>query len=193
MGLKTLMNPTAPTTFGDRWGVGQLMTQAAWGIGDNQPYIYGGWVVPVQRDHWAPLTGQGYQQRLADPGSLTRQKDVAPWKRKPPFAMESDGLPMGKTFAKLQDIYDRGRIEPDPMKRMQALWDIFRIHIDEGPFMYGIVANAPVAVLAHPDLRNVPSGANLTLGGWTSPWILPAPATYDPETFSWDNPDQHTT
>ncbi|HEY8789931.1 MAG TPA: hypothetical protein VIM10_12480 [Actinopolymorphaceae bacterium] len=187
------MNPTAPTTFGDRWGRGQLMAYASWGIGDNQPYIYGGWVVPVANSWWAPLTGQGYALRIADPGAAAKQKDISPWKRQPPFATVDDGFPLGKTVAKLQDIYDAGRIEPDAMKRVKALWDIFKIHIDDGPFMIGIVANTPAIVLLHSDLRNVPTSDNLALGGWTDPWFLPSPAVYDPEAYFWDNPDQHTT
>ena len=193
VGLKTNMNPTAPTTFGDRWGQGKLMTQAAWGIGDNQPYIYAGWVVPVANSWWAPLTGQGYALRIADPTAAEKQKDISPWKRQPPFATVEDGFPLGKTWAKLQDIYDAGRVEPDAMKRTQALWEIFKVHIDQGPFMLGISANWPATVLQHGDLRNIPTRDNLALGGWTDPWFLPSPAVYDPEVFYWDNPDQHTT
>ena len=59
VGLKVNINPTAPTTFGDQWGRGQLMTTTAWEIGDNSPYIYAGWVVPVANSWWAPLTGPG--------------------------------------------------------------------------------------------------------------------------------------
>ncbi|HEY8789937.1 MAG TPA: ABC transporter substrate-binding protein [Actinopolymorphaceae bacterium] len=193
VGLKTEINPTAPTTFGARWGQGLLMTTTAWEIGDNSPYIYAGWVVPVANSWWAPLTGQGYVQRIAAPGSLTKQKSISPWKRQPPFLMESDGMPLAKTFAKLQNIYDAGRIEPDAMKRIKALWDIFKIHIDEGPFMYGIVANWPGTVLLHNDLRNIPTRENLALGGWTNPWFFPSPAVYDPEAYYWDNPEKHTT
>ena len=169
------------------------MTTTAWEIGDNSPYIYAGWVVPVANSWWAPLTGQGYVQRIAAPGSLTKQKSISPWKRQPPFLMESDGMPLAKTFAKLQNIYDAGRIEPDAMKRIKALWDIFKIHIDEGPFMYGIVANWPGTVLLHNDLRNIPTRENLALGGWTNPWFFPSPAVYDPEAYYWDNPEKHTT
>jgi hypothetical protein len=38
--------------------------------------------------------------------------------------------------------------------------------------------HAPVAVLA--------------LGGFVSPWIHPTPAIYDPETYYWENPEEHT-
>jgi peptide/nickel transport system substrate-binding protein len=193
VGLKTNMNPTAPATFADRWGRGQLMAYASWGIGDNQPYIYAGWVVPVANSWWAPLTGQGYALRIADPTAAAKQKDISPWKRQPPFATVDDGFPLGKTWAKLQDIYDAGRIEPDAMKRTQALWEIFKVHVDEGPFMLGISANWPATVLQHADLRNIPTRENLELGGWTDPWFLPSPAVYDPETYFWDNPEKHTT
>ena len=32
---------------------------------------------------------------------------------------------------------------------------------------------------------------DLALGGFVNPWIHPTPAVYDPETWFWDNPDQH--
>ncbi len=192
VGIKTMMNPLAPTTFSDKWGQGQLTTTADWGIGDCSPYIYAGWIVPVANSWWAPLTGQGYALRLADPGAAVKQKATSPWKRTPPFATVDDGFPLGKTWAKVQDIYDAGRVEPDELKRTKALWDIYKVHIDEGPFMYGIVANFPATVLQHGDLRNIPTRDNLALGGWTDPWFLPSPAVYDPETYYWDNPGQHT-
>ena len=37
----------------------------------------------------------------------------------------------------------------------------------------------------------MPTRDNLALNGMTNPWGHPNPAVYDPETFFWDNPDEH--
>lgn len=193
VGIDVKINPTAPTTYGDRWGRGLLFSNAAWEVGDCQPLLYAGWVVPVQKDHWAPLHGQAYSMKLSDPKALTDKDQLSksPWKRNPPFAVESDNLPLGKTFGKLQELLDAARIETDATKQMSLLWDIYKLHISDGPFFYGLVNNYPRPVVQHPDVRNIPRRENLALGGWTNPWFLPAPATYDPETYYWDNPDEH--
>jgi len=194
VGLKTQLNPVPPTAFGDEWGRGALMTFNADEVGDNSPLVYPNWIVPVQNNYWAPLTGQGYTMRIFDPKGMRKQvAEISdPYKRKPPFMVESDGWPLAKTFAKLQDIFDQARVEPDAAKRMQLIWKIIRIHVDEGPFFYGVVANYPAIAIRHPDLHNIPAHENLALGGWTNPWIIPTPAVYDPELAFWSNPDEHT-
>jgi peptide/nickel transport system substrate-binding protein len=68
---------------------------------------------------------------------------------------------------------------------------MIKIHIEHGPFFMGTVANTPRVVLAKKDLRNVPRRENLAQGGFANPWIHPTPAVYDPETFYWENPEQH--
>ncbi len=137
------INPTAPTTFGDQWGQGKLMTTTAWEIGDNSPYIYAGWVVPVANSWWAPLTGQGYALRLADPSRCDQTEGHQPVEAAAAVHAGVRRHAAGQDVRQLQNTYDAGRLEPDPMKRTQALWEIFKVHIDEGPFMYGIVANWP--------------------------------------------------
>jgi len=193
VGIAVRILPSAPTTFGDRWGRGDMFAHAAWEVGDCQPLLYAGWVVPVAPDHWAPLHGTAYSMKLSAPDTLTSksQLDKPPWKRNPPFAVAADDLPLSPVFTKLQGLLDQARVETDTTKQMSLLWDIYKVHIDEGPFFYGIVNNYPRPVVQHPDLRNNPRRENLALGGWTNPWFLPAPATYDPETFYWDNPDSH--
>jgi peptide/nickel transport system substrate-binding protein len=41
------------------------------------------------------------------------------------------------------------------------------------------------------DLKNVPMREDLALGGFTDPWIHPTPAVYDPESWYFENPDDH--
>lgn len=188
VGISTQMNPISPDAFGDRWGRGQGMTRADWEIGDCSPMIYAGWVVPVQNAHWAPLHGEAWTLQISDPKTLKEQKDLSPWKRNPPWVMPDEGSPIDR----LWKLYNKARVEPDQMKRIHLFWQIYKIHVDDGPFMTGMVANYPAPVLVGEDLRNVPKGDNLALGGWTNPWFIPSPAVYDPETYYWKNPEAHS-
>ena len=75
---------------------------------------------------------------------------------------------------KLQDIVDTALVGLDETKQLhRELWKIYKVHIDEGPFLIGVVANYPQAIVQHPDLRNIPRRENLALGGCTNPWQLP--------------------
>jgi peptide/nickel transport system substrate-binding protein len=186
VGVATKLTPVPPEAFGEVWGRGELMTTTAWEVGDCSPLIYPGWVVPVETGHWAPLHGQAFIQQTADPKKMKQQEKVSPWKRTPPWILPDKGDPIDR----LWELYAQARVEPDQMKRIALLWEIEKIHIDEGPFFYGVVANYPRIVLVRDGLKNVPTRENLALGGWVNPWILPSPAVYDPETYFWENPDE---
>ncbi|GAA5030695.1 ABC transporter substrate-binding protein [Actinopolymorpha pittospori] len=188
VGITAKINPVPPEGFGDRWGRGELMTTTAWEVGDNSPLVYPGWVIPVETAHWAPLHGQAYQLQTGDPNKLKQQLNVSPWKRTPPWVLPEKDDPIDQ----LWKLYAQARVEPDNMKRIELMWQVQKIHIDHGPFFYGIVADYPRIVLVRDGLKNVPRRENLALGGWVNPWILPSPAVYDPETYFWDNPDEHT-
>jgi peptide/nickel transport system substrate-binding protein len=69
---------------------------------------------------------------------------------------------------------------------------MIKIHVDQGPFFMGTVANYPRIVVNKTDLKNVPKREDLGLGGFGNPWIHPTPAVYDIETFYWADPTQHT-
>jgi peptide/nickel transport system substrate-binding protein len=118
---------------------------------------------------------------------LKEQADTDPWKRTPPWILPEDGDPIDR----LWKLYAQAPVEPDRMKRIALMWEIQKVHIDDGPFFYGQVANYPRIVLVRDGLKNVPTRENLALGGWVNPWILPSPAVYDPETYFWDKPDEH--
>jgi peptide/nickel transport system substrate-binding protein len=68
---------------------------------------------------------------------------------------------------------------------------MIRIHVQDGPFVTGTVANTPYPVLVRKGLMNVPKRDDLTLGGMVGPWIHPTPAVYDPESWYWDDPAAH--
>lgn len=189
IGIKAQPSPVPPEAWTDTWARGELMTTTAWEVGDNHPLIYPGWVIPVEPGHWAPLHGQAYQLQTEDPQQLEEEADVSPWDRQPPWMLpENDDDPV----ARLWDLYARARVEHDEMTRIGLLWDIVKIHIEEGPFFIGSVADYPAIVLVRDGLSNVPNRENLALGGWVNPWILPSPAVYDPETYFWDNPEEHS-
>jgi len=138
------------------------------------------------------VTTPGQYPYVAGMTAETAEKDVDPYKRTPP-RMEPD--PNGP-IAKLWAIYDKSKVEPDQMKRTQMVWDMIKIHISDGPFFSGTVANPPQVELIRQGLMNVPTRNDLGpqngyQNGFTNPWIIPSPAVYDPETYFWDNPDQH--
>ncbi|QGN32765.1 ABC transporter substrate-binding protein [Microlunatus sp. Gsoil 973] len=187
VGIEMQMNPIAPQTYDDQWKSGKLMSHSNWEVGDGPNHLlYPQWLVPLEYTRWAPLEGQWYQQI----GTSTNAKEtnVDPWKRHPP-RMEPD---KNGPIQKMWDIYNQTKVEPDEMKRTQMVWDLIKIHVSDGPFFQGTVANYPQAMYVKKDLRNVPKRENLAQGGMVNPWIHPTPAVYDPETYYWENPDQHS-
>ncbi|MET9018442.1 ABC transporter substrate-binding protein [Actinopolymorpha sp. NPDC004070] len=187
IGIDTELNPVPPTTFGERWEAGRLMSYTTWEVSDT-PLIYPAPVVPVPPAHWAPLHAQGFALQTADPGKLKAQAHEDPWKRQPPWLLAEPDTPIDR----LWKLYRKGRVETDRMKQIRLLWEIYKVHIEEGPFLMGCVADAPQVTVVHKDLRNVPARESLAAGGWVNAWTHPTPAVYDPEAFYWTNPDQHT-
>ena len=186
IGITTAQNPVPPDAFGDQWDAGALATQTAWEVGNGPDHLaQAAWLVPIEPTRWAPLEGQFFNVRGTP--AETAQRDVDPFERTPP-RMEPD--PDGP-IAAMWKLYDQSKLEPDEIKRRQLAWELVKIHIKDGPFFMGTVANTPQLVLVHKDLRNVPRKENLALGGFVNPWQHPTPAVYDPETYFWANPDDH--
>ncbi|GAA2758913.1 ABC transporter substrate-binding protein [Actinopolymorpha rutila] len=187
IGLTVTLNPIPPDAFGDEWASGSLDSQAAWEVGNGPDHFaQPAWLLPIEPTRWAPLEGQYFALRGTP--QEHQQQNVDPFKRTPP-RMEPD--PKGP-IAKMWKLYDQSKLEPDAVKRRQLAWEIDKIHVTDGPFFMGTVANTPQLVLAHKDLRNVPRKENLALGGFVNPWQHPSPAVYDPEAYFWANPDQHS-
>jgi peptide/nickel transport system substrate-binding protein len=187
IGLHMVRNPISPQTYGDLWAAGQLMVHTNWEV-SNDPscLIYPQWLVPIENARWAPLEGQLYA--LRGTAAEHEQQNVDPWKRNPPRLEPEAGGPI----AALWDLYDRSKVEPDEQKRTELVWEMIKIHIDQGPFFMGTVAGYPQVVVTKTDLKNVPGRENLAQGGFTNTWGLPTPAVYDPEVFYWQNPAEHT-
>ncbi|QDP96694.1 ABC transporter substrate-binding protein [Microlunatus elymi] len=186
VGVIMSMNPIPPQTYDDQWKSGKLMAHSNWEVGDGPNHlVYPQWLVPLEYTRWAPLEGQWYQQI----GTSTNEKELSlsPWKRHPPRMKPDPNGPIQKMW----DIYNQTKVEPDEMKRHQLVWDLIKIHVSDGPFFQGTVANYPQVEIAKTDLKNVPRKDNLAQGGFVNPWIVPSPAVYDPECWYWENPDSH--
>ncbi|MGI8870651.1 MAG: hypothetical protein ACR2F6_17845 [Mycobacteriales bacterium] len=82
-------------------------------------------------------------------------------------------------------------MEPDLIKRNQLVFEIIKIHMDEGPFFQGTAADVPRTVAVRENLMNVPVREALAQGGFVNPWIHPVPVLYDPETWYWKDPASH--
>ncbi len=189
VGVKAVPNPVNALSWQTKWYGAQLTSTTAWEVGDNQPLIYPGWVIPVAPDHWAPLEGQWWVMN----GTSTKDPElhVDPWKRHPPRMgpPDKDFFPIAK---RLWELYNKARLETNELKRYQYIWQVFKVHMEQGPFFLGVVENWPRAELVKNGLKNVPTRDQLPLHAWVNTWIYPVPAAYDPETWYWDNPEQHT-
>ena len=191
IGIDAKLNPVTPTAWDDLWAAGKTMTNANWGVGDGPNcLVYPQWLVPIEETRWAPLEGKFYAVR-GTPAENAEQ-NVDPYKRKPPRMAPDKGGPVEKIW----QLYDQTKTEPDQLKRTKLVWDIMKIHISDGPFFSGTVANTPSIILVKDGLKNVPTRDDLGPKnnyqyGFTGPWIIPSPAVYDPEAYYWENPDEH--
>ncbi len=192
IGINAKLNPVTTSAFGEQWAAGKVMTTTAWEVGDGPNHlVYPQWLVPIENTRWAPLQGQFYTMiGTADETKGINEQD--PWKSTPPRIKPDPNGPI----AKIWSLYNQTKTEPDETKRTQAVWDMIKLHVSDGPFFSGTIANYPQLVLVKNGLKNVPSRDDLGPKngyqyGFVNPWIIPSPAVYDPETYYWDNPDQH--
>ncbi len=190
IGIKATLTPVPPQGRREDWFAGKLMSNADWGIGDGPNHlVYPQWLVPIEPERWAPLHGQGYQ--LRGTASEKEELDKDPWQRAPARIVPTD-KDFDPTIAKLHEIYDKTKVEPDFLKRTQMVWEMIKIHVENGPFVQGSVANFDRVFITKKGLMNVPRKEDLALGGFTDPWIHPTPAVYDPEAWYWDDPAKHS-
>jgi peptide/nickel transport system substrate-binding protein len=195
IGIDAQLNPHPPQGWDNDWLSGKIMSTTAWEVGDGPNHlVYPQWLVPIEESRWAPLEGQFYNLRgtpkVSDKLEELAEKDKNPWERTPPRLEPDKGGPIEQIWS----IYDKTKVEPDAMKRNQLVWDMIKIHVDQGPFFMGTVANYPRIILVKQGLMNVPTHDDLAkwgLGGFVNPWIHPTPAVYDPEAWFYDNPDAH--
>ena len=98
----------------------------------------------------------------------------------------------GSPIDRMGELYDQAKSETDSLARKRLVWEMFAIHVGEGPFFMGSAANTPVVVLVCKGLMNVPRREQLRLNGSCNPWTHPTPAVYDPETYHSDDPQAHS-
>ncbi|MGB9752337.1 ABC transporter substrate-binding protein [Roseiflexus castenholzii] len=193
IGIDAVLTPIPGEGADEKWRAGELPMKTTWEVGDGPNHlVFPSWLVADETERWAPLHGRGYT--LRGTASEKEELDKNPWDRNPPRINrgEPDYMP---AIGKLHELFDKSKVEPDAMKRHQLVWDMIKVHIEEGPFFTGTIANPPRIILVKKGLMNVPTRDDLLkegLGGFVNPWIIPSPATYDPETWYWDNPEAHT-
>lgn len=183
IGLNIIINQVTPTAYGDQWHAGKLSIHTNWEVGDGPDHLlYPSWVVPNEPDRWAPLTGRV----LMDSGTPleTTETDKSPWDRTPPRMNKNDKEYKGTPIEKIHGIYAKAIIETDEVKRASLVYQMWNIHMSDGPFFIGTVANYPRIIIASKKLKNVPAKEDLKLGGFVNPWIIPYPAVVNPETWS---------
>lgn len=188
IGINAKLNPIEPTVYSkDPWFSGKQMMQTAWEVGDGPAaLVYPQWLVPLENSRWAPMYGQ-FEDLAGTPLAEKGLNPTDPYKSKPPRQDPKDDPPI----AQLEDLYNKAKVETDIQQRTKYVWDIIKVHITDGPFFCGTVANYPRIVLYREGLKNVPTHDDLHLHGFVNPWVHPTPAVYDPEAYFWDNPDQH--
>ncbi len=189
-GLKVVLNSMAPEDFDTMWLAGQGNFRYPWGVGDGPNHLlYPSWLVPNEPARWSPLSGNRLQ--FVGHAKEDTELEKSPWDRDPPRFASTERDLIGEPVWKLQEIYQAAIVEPDEIKRHHMVWDMIRIHIDDGPFFIGTVANEPLPIIISNDLINVPAREELALNGFICPWIIPSPAITNPETYAFINPDEH--
>ncbi|HMO58068.1 MAG TPA: ABC transporter substrate-binding protein, partial [Roseiflexaceae bacterium] len=192
IGIDAVLTPVPAEGYGEQWRSGDIPMITAWEVGDGPNHlVFPSWVVADEPERWAPLHGRAYT--LRGTALETEQLDVNPWERNPPRINdgEPDSVP---AIAQIHQLYDQSKVEPDAMRRHALVWDMIKIHVNEGPFFSGTITNQPRIILVKNGLMNVPTRDDLLaegLGGFVNPWIIPSPATYDPETWYWEDPSAH--
>jgi len=186
IGIRMKIHPVPPISYSTYWTGGKYMAHSNWEVSDGPNLlVYPQWLVPMESSRWAPLEGEMYHARGTP--EYTSERDVDPYKRKPPRMMPDENGPIRK----LWDLFDQAISEPDAMKRHRLAWQMCKVHIDDGPFFQGTVAATPQIEIASTDMGNVPRRENLATGGYVNTWVHPTPAVYDPEAYFWKDPDKH--
>jgi hypothetical protein len=162
-------------------GRGRIRTDQEVGDGPDH-LLYPNWFVPNDPYHWAPLCGRLMQYQGSE--AEYSESEVWPWERNPPRFNRNDFDYTGTPIEKLQDLYRQAMMEVDEIKRAEIVWEMWKIHMYDGPFFIGTVANNPRMFIKSYKLTNIPSKEQHKLGGFVNPWIIPYPAIVNPETFS---------
>jgi peptide/nickel transport system substrate-binding protein len=178
VGLKVQINVVPDEQMGVMQDNSEFDIRGCWGIGDGPNFlVFPNWVVWVDNDRTAPLYGAWYKIIGTDKEGTELDKD--PLDRVPP----REEPPADDPAWRLWELYDAARVEPDDAKRLALSQDIIRVHIEEGPFFIGTVANAPYIIPYLEKVGNVPTTEQLGQGGFIGPWIMSYFGALYPEQF----------
>ncbi|HEX4216361.1 MAG TPA: ABC transporter substrate-binding protein [Candidatus Dormibacteraeota bacterium] len=187
VGINAVDDPVQPTSRLTLWGQGQLMTYCDWEVGDGPNCLtYVNWLVPEDNQRWAPMEGEWFL--LQGTPQEGQQANLSPWSRNPAWLQPDAGGPVEK----LQALLKQAVSNTDFFKRNSMVWEIMKVHMEEGPFFVGTVANYPQVEMAKTDLKNVPRQNQTWTGGFTNPWTIVPNGKYSPWTWFWENPSQHS-
>jgi peptide/nickel transport system substrate-binding protein len=182
VGLNVVVNQMPATEFGLFWQSGKGCVRTDWEVGDGPDSItFPGWHTPTEATRWAPLSGNMWL--YMGTSTADKEADKSPWDRQPPRYASAETDLIGNTVLKLQDLLKRAMLEVDEVKRHAMVWQIWDIHINEGPFLIGCVANIPRVLVVSNKLVNVPQKEDLATGGFVTPWIMVYPGITLPETY----------
>ena len=178
IGLRVLLNPVDSSQMSLMDANATFDIHNSFGVSDGPNHmVFPQWLVPIDVSRWAPLNG-GWYSVLGTHKEGT-ELDKPPRERNPVREEPEPGGPIDR----LQKIYDLAKVEPDEEKREQYVFDMIRIHIEEGPFFIGTVGNHSRAVVVSERMRNVPAKEDMPVGGFTDPWIVPFPAISMPAQY----------
>lgn len=153
LGIETVVKSWALSVTGIREGLGEY-TVGTSDMAEMDLFAFPDWVFPTRAKYWHPQVGRWFES-----GGKEGEAPTGPMKE-------------------LLDLYARIQSEPDVDKAHARVLDAIRIHVEQGPFVLGTVADLPELVILKNNFRNVPEEPRV-LGAWSTA----APATSFPETF----------
>ena len=166
-GLRVQVNAVPDEQLGVMQDNSEFDIRSCWGLGDGPNFlVFPNWVIPVDNNRWAPLYGAWY--KVIGTEKEGTELDQDPLDRNPPREEPGAGDPVWR----LWELYNAARVEPDDATRLALSQDIIRVHVADGPFVIGTVANTPTIVGHLDTVGNFPSYEQLGLGGFTGPWIM---------------------
>jgi peptide/nickel transport system substrate-binding protein len=171
-GLNCVHTMVSGQQIGTDWREGNSDVRIWGGGAPDGPDILGypAWLVSHgNMGRWAPLYGSWMALEGTPREGVDADKD--PRERQPPW----EEPPADDPNARMWELYKQAIREPDMQKRDQLVFDIIRIHIDEGPFLIGMIADIPRIVIIGNRLKNAPTAEEIPLGGWLGPWVVAQP------------------
>jgi peptide/nickel transport system substrate-binding protein len=158
IGVETVLKQWPLAVMTIREGLGDYSLTTA-DMAEMDLFAFPDWIFPTRGQYWHPQVGKWFES-----------------------SGEKGEAPSGPT-KELLDLYARIQSEKDLDRAHDLVLDAIRIHVEQGPFVLGTVADLPELVLVRDNFRNVPEEPRV-LGAWS----IAAPATSFPESFYFSEP-----